>query len=155
MRDFASPRDQSFVWDYGREPFKISHHPAKYCHHRHCDSGDIMILACHLILQDHVIKESCDFCGWEPLMISQYPAKFGDHRHCGSADVMLLVVEEENFRCSQHIILLTPILVTRTQSSWTKNWKQLFPVRPKARTRKRKSKKGKAIAKCFALDANA
>ena len=63
MRDFASPRDQSFVWDYGREPFKISHHPAKYCHHRHCDSGDIMILACHVISQNRVIKGSCDFMG--------------------------------------------------------------------------------------------
>ena len=31
--------------------------------HRHYGSGDMMVLVYHLILQDHVIKGSCDFMG--------------------------------------------------------------------------------------------
>ena len=69
-------------------------------------------------------------------MVSHHPAKFGGHRHCDSGDMMFLVSKEENSSCScfnppllfnfqrtwvestRHI-LLTPILVTRAQSS---NW---------------------------------
>ena len=36
--------------------------------HRHCIGGDIL-LVCHVVLQEHMIKESCDFW-WEPLMAS-------------------------------------------------------------------------------------
>ena len=34
----------------------------------HCGSGDIMVLNWHVILQDHVIKQSCDFMSRSPLM---------------------------------------------------------------------------------------
>ena len=34
-----------------------SQQPAKFGGHRHCDSENV----CHVILQDHVIKESYDF----------------------------------------------------------------------------------------------
>ena len=48
-----------------------------------------MVLACHVILQDHVIKGSCDF------MVSSHqgelPSKFGGHRHSDSKDIMNLV----------------------------------------------------------------
>ena len=27
----------------------------------HCDSGVMVVLVCHVISQDHVIKGSCDF----------------------------------------------------------------------------------------------
>ena len=81
-------------------------------------------------------------------MISQYPAKFGDHRHCGNADIMLLVVEEENFRCSRHIILLTPILVTHTQSSWTKiesNFSQSVQKHGRERERVKKERQLQSV----------
>ena len=39
-----------------------------------------MILVCHLISQDHMIKVSCD-------------------RHCGSGEIMFLVVEGQDFIC--------------------------------------------------------
>ena len=71
-------------------------------------------------------------------MVSHHPAKFGGDRHSGRGGIMFLVAEEEHPRCScfnppllfiskqtwvestRLIILLTPILVTRTQSSnWT------------------------------------
>ena len=31
-----------------------------------CGSGDVVTLVCHLILQDHMIKGSCDFIGRSP-----------------------------------------------------------------------------------------
>ena len=53
-----------------------------------------MVLACHVISQDDVIKGSCD------CMVSHHPAKFDGHRHCGSGDIIFLVAEEENSRYS-------------------------------------------------------
>ena len=32
---------------------KLSIHPAKFDDHRHCGSGDKIVLVCHVILQDH------------------------------------------------------------------------------------------------------
>ena len=46
---------------YELEPIKVSYHPVKLGGHRHFGSEDIMISVCHVILQDHVIKGSCDF----------------------------------------------------------------------------------------------
>ena len=50
---------------------------------------DIIILVCHVILQDHAIIWSCDFMG--RVKVSHYPATFCDHKHCGSGDTIFLV----------------------------------------------------------------
>ena len=39
------------------------YHPAKFGGHMHCGSADVMALVCHVMLQNHVIKGSCDFMG--------------------------------------------------------------------------------------------
>ena len=39
-----------------------------------------MIIVYHVILQDHVIKGSCDFMDRSPSK-SYHPAKFGVHKH--------------------------------------------------------------------------
>ena len=39
------------------------YHPAKFGGHMHCGSADVMALVCHAMLQNHVIKGSCDFMG--------------------------------------------------------------------------------------------
>ena len=44
----------------------VSYHPAKFGGNRHSHSGDIMVLACHMISQDHLIKASCDFISRSP-----------------------------------------------------------------------------------------
>ena len=44
-----------------------------------------MVLVCHVISKDHIIKRSCDFMGGSLLMVSHHPTKFGAHRHSGSA----------------------------------------------------------------------
>ena len=41
----------------------VSHTPAKSGGHRHHGSGDIMVLVCHVILQDLAIKGFHDFMG--------------------------------------------------------------------------------------------
>ena len=43
------------MWLYRQESIKAIYHPSRFGGHRHCGSGD-MILVCHVILQDHVIK---------------------------------------------------------------------------------------------------
>ena len=46
---------------------KVRYHPAKFGGDSLSGSGLIMILICHLISQDHVIKGSCGFMGGSPL----------------------------------------------------------------------------------------
>ena len=46
----------------------ISHYRAKFGGHRHCDSGDIIVLVCHVISQEYVIKRSRDFNCSSPSM---------------------------------------------------------------------------------------
>ena len=40
---------------------QVTYHPAKFGSHRHCDSGDMMILVCHMILEDRVTKKLSNF----------------------------------------------------------------------------------------------
>ena len=54
------------MWRYWQEPFKVGYHPAKSVSHRHSDNWDIVVLVCHVVSQDHVIKGSCDFIGRSP-----------------------------------------------------------------------------------------
>ena len=68
----------------------VSHHPAKFGYHEHFDSGDIIVLVCHVTLQDHMINGSCDFMV-RTLMLGHHPAKSCGHGHCGSEDIMILV----------------------------------------------------------------
>ena len=49
-----------------------------------------MVLLCHVILQDHLIKVK-QFYAWEHLMVSNHPAKFGGRRRCGSGDMFVVV----------------------------------------------------------------
>ena len=44
----------------------VSHHPNKFGGHRYCGIGDIIVLVCNLITQDHVIKGSSAFIGSSP-----------------------------------------------------------------------------------------
>ena len=46
---------------YRQEFIKLGYHPVKFGGYRHSDNGDIMVLVCHVISQDHVIKGLYDF----------------------------------------------------------------------------------------------
>ena len=41
---------------YRQESIKVGYHPVKFRGHRHSDNGDIVVLVCHVISQDHMIK---------------------------------------------------------------------------------------------------
>ena len=57
------------MWHFIQEPIKLGYHPVKLGGHRYSDSGDKVVLVCHVILkghvimQDHVIKVLFDFIG--------------------------------------------------------------------------------------------
>ena len=51
------------IKDVVLKPVMVSHHFAKINGHRHCDSEDLMVLVCHMILQNHVIKMLCELIG--------------------------------------------------------------------------------------------
>ena len=59
----------------------VSHEPAKFGRHGHCDSGYVKVLVCHLILQDCWTKGK--LYGQETLKVNHYPNRFGSHRHSG------------------------------------------------------------------------
>ena len=44
----------------------VTYHPAKFGGHSSSDSGVIGNLVCHVILQDNLVKGSCDFMGGSP-----------------------------------------------------------------------------------------
>ena len=73
-------RDSRFIWHYGLGLLIECHHPPKSVDQGHCGSGYVMVLICHMISQDQVIKGSCDF-GKEPPRVIHQLAKFGGHRH--------------------------------------------------------------------------
>ena len=64
--DLSRPREQRVEQHYGGKPIMVSHKPAKFGGYMHCGSEDIVILVCHVMLQDHVIKWSCDLIGRNP-----------------------------------------------------------------------------------------
>ena len=69
---------------------KVSHHPATFCGRRHCGSGDIMVLVCHVISPNHLIVCSFDVMSKsQSLKVSYHPARFCGY--CGSVDIMVLV----------------------------------------------------------------
>ena len=45
----------------------MSYHPARFGGHSHFVSAVKMNSVCHVILQNHAIKVSCDFVGGSPL----------------------------------------------------------------------------------------
>ena len=87
-REFARPYDQGVVALYGQKPLKISHHRTNFPDHRQCGSEDIMVLACHVMSQVHVVRGSCDFMGSR---VSYHPPKFCGHSHSGSGVIMNVV----------------------------------------------------------------
>ena len=59
--------------------------------HRYYVSVDIMVLVCHVISQDPIIKESCNFIGRSSS--SYHSANFSDHKHSGSGDIVVFVCQ--------------------------------------------------------------
>ena len=95
-----------------------------------------MVLVCHVISLDHVIKESCELEGGSQVTTLPEALCYGD---------MFVVVEEQDSTCSclNPVLLFISLFISRTWSSnRRKIQKQLLPVRPKQR-QEEKNKKGK------------
>ena len=68
------------MWLYGQVSLNISHHLTKFGGHRHSGRGSKKALCYHVILEDHVIKDS-------------YVWPYFD------GDMMFLVVESQDSTC--------------------------------------------------------
>ena len=55
----------------------------------HCGS-DVIILICHVISQDHLIKDDAT-SRQELIKVRYHSVKFGGHRHSGIVDIVILV----------------------------------------------------------------
>ena len=73
-------------------------HRTNFGGHRHCASGEIMVLVYQVILQDHVFKGSFEIMGRSTSKVSYHPAKFGSHRHSGIREIMVFVLSRDLVR---------------------------------------------------------
>ena len=90
-RDLLRPRDLRAMWIYEKKLLKVSPQPVTFGDHRHCVSGEIVVLVWHVISQDNVIKRSNDFMGISPSRFSYHSAKFGGHKRSSSVGITVLV----------------------------------------------------------------
>ena len=60
-RDITRPHDRRNTRLGKWEPLNLSHDYAKFDAYRSCSSGDVKSLFCHVISDDHTIKETCDW----------------------------------------------------------------------------------------------
>ena len=51
---------------YEWKPFKVCDKRVKFGGHRHCGSGEIMVLVCEVTLCDLLFKALCDLMGGHP-----------------------------------------------------------------------------------------
>ena len=82
-RDLERPCNYLVMWLHGQKPLKVSHHPAKFCGHSHCCSGDLSRDFARPRDQRLVLLYRRVFP-----MVSHTPVKFGDDRNRGSGDVV-------------------------------------------------------------------
>ena len=117
-----------------------------------------MKLICHMIFQDHVIKESWDFFRWDLLIVSHDPAGFGGHGHCCSGDINFLFLKRkisDALASIWHCCLFLknmgwkhmPYIInsdpghTCSNQQLDKCLEKILPVHPKALTRRRNRRK--------------
>ena len=50
-----------------------------------------MVLVCHMISQDHVIKSEMRHFRQEPIKVGYNLTKFIGQRHCGSEDILIFI----------------------------------------------------------------
>ena len=68
-----------------------SHQLAEFGGHGHLGGGDMMILVCHMISHDPVIKDDVTFYKRTDPVLSYHLSKFGSHRQSDSEDTVVLI----------------------------------------------------------------
>ena len=84
-RDITRPPHRGAIRIYGWELLAVCHHPDKFGHHMHCNSGD-MYLLCHVTSQDHIIGGSSD-------LMDESPHGKLSTCHCGGRDFFNLLLD--------------------------------------------------------------
>ena len=82
-------------------PISVSYRSVTVVGHRPCGSEDIMILVCHVILQDHVI--------------GYHPVKLGGHRHSDIADIVVVLchmISQDHMIWQNHMILQDHVILS-------------------------------------------
>ena len=59
----SGQREKTVVCLYGLKLLMVSHHSFKISSQRYCSSGNVSVLVCHVILQNHLIQSLCEFMG--------------------------------------------------------------------------------------------
>ena len=112
---------------FGQEPIKASYHPTNFGDHSHCGRGIIIILVCHVISQDHVIKGSSEFMGRYPSWkVTTLPSLVAIGMQCCNGNIFLVVQGQEiTYPCfnppllfisKTHDIACSHIRIFRTQT---------------------------------------
>ena len=65
-RDLARSSNRGVMEFYEWKPFKVCDKRVKFGDHRHCGSGEIMVLVCEVTLCDLLFKALCDLMGGHP-----------------------------------------------------------------------------------------
>ena len=130
---------------YGQKPSNVSHHPTEFCGFRHCGSGDILVLVCHVVLKDHVIKVLKS-------AITIFSKAHGmSYSHIRNFTIKAALTK--TFACmSNEVQCVNTIL----HSNWWNIGKKTFvgPSKNGDRKQKERKREKKAIAKLFALHAS-
>ena len=156
------------MWPKGRVTWvggpKVSHHCVKFCGHRHCDSGIILFLVCHLISQDHVIKRSYAFfnlsrdlnamtpptpawlASFELTPLDVLPWKFRGLRSYGNGDINSYINSYMNILEKAELTALTRQTVKFPKSGIT-----IFNCEATNTTGRKKKKKNKGNCKALCV----
>ena len=131
----------------GQKPPNPSHHPTKFCGFRHCGSGNIMVLVCHVILENHLIKAL-------KLALTVYSKAHGmSYSHIRNLTIKVALTKIFAFVSSDSSLILVTLSCITNDEIYTK---KTFVGPSKNGDRKQKEKKKrKAISKLFVLHANA
>ena len=60
LQDYVTRVKELYDW----KTLKVNHHPVKFCVHRHCDSGDIIVFVCHvtfIALQENFVRNFASY----------------------------------------------------------------------------------------------
>ena len=80
------PRDERFMWLYGRKFLIAYNHTARFGGHRHCGRGDKMFLIYRVTSRNTCSKGFLWLNGLKFLIVSHHFAKFSGRRPCGSSE---------------------------------------------------------------------
>ena len=96
---------------YGKKPLMTSKHPVKFCDHRHCSSGDITVLVCHVILYDHVTLLEGNSQGKSPPCQVQWQVLLFTHWKLGTTKIDCLHSQAGTRLCQLVVCHLLSILI--------------------------------------------